>query len=176
MICTKCHIEKEITSFHKSKKHKSGFNSICKSCESIRSKIKNELNREKRLVTAKKWRDENKEKQTDSIKLWREQNKEKTAAYYSEYRNRNRGKVNARWMERYTMKLKQTPQWLTKEQLLLINNFYVESAYLTETTGECYQVDHIVPLNSKIVSGLHVPWNLRVITAKENRVKSNKLI
>jgi 5-methylcytosine-specific restriction endonuclease McrA len=46
---------------------------------------------------------------------------------------------------------------------------------LTKLTGERYVVDHIVPLISEAVCGLHVPWNLRVITQDENLRKSNKL-
>lgn len=68
-----------------------------------------------------------------------------------------------------------TPPWLTKKQKDAIKHLYMQAQSMTEITGERYVVDHIVPLINDDVCGLHVPWNLRVITQEANLVKSNKL-
>lgn len=67
-----------------------------------------------------------------------------------------------------------TPPWLSRKQKTEIRQLYEIAITMTKTTGEQYVVDHIVPLRSDIVCGLHVPWNLRVITQEENLIKSNK--
>jgi hypothetical protein len=69
-----------------------------------------------------------------------------------------------------------TPPWLTRKQESEIRQLYQIAITMTQTTGEQYVVDHIVPLRSHEVCGLHVPWNLRVITQEENLKKSNKLV
>jgi len=68
-----------------------------------------------------------------------------------------------------------TPLWLTHKQRQEIKNLYTQAVTLSSITGERYVVDHIIPLLNPAVCGLHVPWNLRVITQEENLKKSNKL-
>jgi hypothetical protein len=69
-----------------------------------------------------------------------------------------------------------TPKWLSRKQKSEIRQIYQIAITMSKTTGEQYVVDHIVPLRSELVCGLHVPWNLRVIPQQENLLKSNKLI
>jgi hypothetical protein len=67
------------------------------------------------------------------------------------------------------------PKWLTTEHKRQIKEFYLLAKRLTLETGILHEVDHIYPLCGDTCSGLHVPWNLRVITEHENRVKNKYL-
>jgi hypothetical protein len=69
-----------------------------------------------------------------------------------------------------------TPPWLTRKQKSEIRQLYQIAITMSKTTGERYVVDHILPLHGETVCGLHVPWNLRVITQSKNLKKSNKLV
>ena len=51
--------------------------------------------------------------------------------------------------------------------------FYREAHELTARTGIRHEVDHIIPLRSKVVSGLHCVENLQVLTAAANNAKGS---
>jgi len=173
--CTKCNQEKSFTEFYTSKTHKGGYHCYCKPCESERSKTKNAINRERRLAKAKEWRKSNPDKANGAIKAWQERNKERYAKLIADWATNNRDKVNAKWMQREAGKKKRTPQWLTDEMKKQIEVEYSLANWCSNVMNESYHVDHIVPLQGKTVSGLHVPWNLQVIPAKVNQRKSNKV-
>lgn len=86
----------------------------------------------------------------------------------------NRDKKNQNWQRYRASKTQRTPKWLAKKHFAEIEEFYTIAKMFQIYTGESYHVDHVVPLKGKNVSGLHVPWNLTVIPAKENCRKFNK--
>lgn len=77
-------------------------------------------------------------------------------------------------MKYHTKKLQRTPKWLNSVDFVKIDMIYKNAQHLTKTTGILHEVDHIIPLQGKLISGLHVPWNLQVLTRTDNRRKHNK--
>ena len=71
-------------------------------------------------------------------------------------------------------KEQRTPPWSTKEHKEEILQLYTKCKILSKESGIAYEVDHIIPLRGKIVSGLHIPWNLQISTREENNSKRNK--
>lgn len=94
--------------------------------------------------------------------------------YRAAWKERNQLQVLADNKVRRRKHRQATPPWLTRKQKTEIRQIYQIAITMTKTTGERYVVDHIVPLRSEVVCGLHVPWNLRVITQEENLKKSNR--
>lgn len=76
--------------------------------------------------------------------------------------------------ERRLLKLKATPPWLSSEDRAKIEAIYQRARELTRLTGIQHEVDHVVPLKGEAVCGLHVPWNLQVLTQSENAAKGNR--
>ena len=101
---------------------------------------------------------------------------ERAKARSLKWRAKNKHKANAIEAKRRAAKLNATPSWLTSKHLTEIDTFFAEAVRLHEQTGVIYHVDHVIPLQGETVSGLHVPWNLRVISAVQNLSKHNKLL
>lgn len=106
-----------------------------------------------------------------ATKAYAQSNPDQTRAYKRKWERLNPGKANAKTARRYAAKVKATPVWR--------NDFFIEEIYdlaakRTAITGIEWQVDHIVPLRSPAVCGLHVEHNLRVIPAPLNQQKNNR--
>jgi hypothetical protein len=96
--------------------------------------------------------------------------------YRNTWKTNNKTQIRADTKARRRKHREATPKWLSRKQRSEIRQIYQIAITMTQTTGEQYVVDHIVPLRSEVVCGLHVPWNLRVITQEENLKKSNKFL
>ena len=153
--CPKCQIVKDIEEFSVDASRKGGRQCYCRECQAKIYESKKAIAKEQR----RKRYLANKEYEIQKMRTYYKANK-------SEYFARN--------AIRRSIRFSASPSWLTpkdKEEMAVL---YAHSQYLTETTGKAWHVDHIVPLQGKTVCGLHVPWNLQVITAAENLAKNNK--
>jgi len=90
------------------------------------------------------------------------------------YAQNNRAKLTAKTRKYQTAKLRRTPAWLTTDDLWVLEHAYELAAARTNLFGFAWHVDHKIPLQGKLVSGLHVPTNVQVIPATDNQRKYNR--
>lgn len=173
--CSGCKEIKELNKFHKCNRNKDGLQCKCIVCKSNQNKKWRDKHIEEERLRVKKYEKEHPNKIKNKNKRWQTNNIEKEKTRKRNYQINNKGKCNAIKAKYHAQKLQATPNWLTEDQLKEMDFIYNKSATITKETGIKHQVDHIVPLQGKTVSGLHVPWNLQVITAEENKSKGNKL-
>jgi len=131
-------------------------------------------NREKLIVRKRTYYKLNGLKIKEGNRKYYQVNTDKCKALTKEWQTQNPEKLRFYNANRRAAKLKRTPKWLTKEQWIQIRSFYELAQTLTVQTGVRHEVDHVVPLRGDDVSGLHVPWNLQILTKSENCQKSNK--
>jgi hypothetical protein len=172
--CSVCQETKPFLSFHKQKSGPGGYRSACKDCRKGDHIDRYEANKEEWNKRSVAWRAANPDKAKLIHAKFREANREQRNAYKSDWVQANRGHVNAYCVKRYAEKLKRTPAWLSEFDKLKIECLYQLAAMRTRESGYIWHVDHIIPLQGKFVSGLHVPSNLRVIPAVENNRKYNR--
>lgn len=128
----------------------------------------------KRKETKRLRYEQNKEEISKRNKEWRKNNPEIVRRMKQEYRKNNPEKMAVFSAEYRAKKKSAQPKWLSKEDKVKISEFYKTRNTLISETGIMHHVDHIIPLQHKSVCGLHVPWNLQILTEEANLSKSNK--
>jgi len=172
--------------------------------EAIREKTKAYAleNRDSVLAQKKVYAEENRDRLKAAKAKWAEENAEHLQAYQADYYSKNTevirasqaeyqrnnrpilNAINASWAKRNRAYLSSKynrlrardmgaiPAWADFEAIELI---YVQANDLSKQSGVVHHVDHIVPLRSKLVCGLHCEANLQVITGAENQSKHNRI-
>ena len=130
-----------------------------------------------RLASYKKaWVESNLEKVKEDNKNRYLEKKDEIKAYVSAYKKLNPAKANANKAKRKAAKTQRTPKWLTDIDFERIETQYRLAGILTKLHNEPWHVDHVIPLQGKFVSGLHVPSNLQVLRGSENCSKQNNFV
>ena len=163
--CYCCGETKDVALFYKNKSKPDGLASECKQCKTAKDKEYYKKNTQVVKDRAASWYKDNTEKALEKMKTsskrWAQKNRDK------------RCRTEA---QRRAAKLLATPVWLTEQDIRDIDTEYALSTWCSSVLGTKYHVDHIVPLKGKQVCGLHVPWNLQVIPAKQNISKGNRYV
>ena len=127
-----------------------------------------ELLRDKRLAAYS----DRREVLVERSRTWKHANRGRVAAYGSAYKKARPAENAARAARYKAAKAQATPPWADYAAIAAV---YEEAAFLTDLTGERYEVDHYYPLAGKTCCGLHVHQNLRAIPERDNRRKYNKV-
>lgn len=152
--CVGCKEEKTMSMFGKNKSQKDGLHYYCKECRKTHSRNYYEKNKERIDDKNKAYYHENKEKWADYCKRWAENNRGVMAAASAKYRA-----------------FKSRADYSEKEA---VDYVYYAAKVIEKVYGTKWHVDHIVPLQGENVCGLHVSYNLQLLSPSDNCRKGNR--
>lgn len=172
--CVKCGEHKPCEQFYK--RENGRLRTWCKSCWNEKNKNWNKQNPDRRKATLKKWQDKNPEnlrsrkaayraRHPIHYRKWSIDNPEKKKELNRLWAANNRPRRAATAAKRRATKRNATPIWANESVIFAL---YKQASMLG------MEIDHIVPLQSKIVCGLHCEHNFQLLPISENRRKSNR--
>lgn len=181
--CWRCKVIKYSSLFNFDKGRKDGLSQVCRNCS-------NEDKRQRRAILSRQEKSIPSEKICCGCKELKKSSEFVCWSYSEdglydycnvcnkikkdEYRKNNPHVMVALGAKRRASKREATPSWLTEEHHKQIEAIYEDAAWITKLTGIRHEVDHTHPVQGKGFTGLHVPWNLRIITKSENSGKCNR--
>lgn len=188
--CCSCRLEKSPDAFTVDRSRKDGRYPYCRLCVKARRptrtvkpltdeqktkylaarKIIYASDPENHKARNRAWKRENREKHLAGNAAWASANKEKVLESNRRWDKANRHVGTAKQARRRAATRLATPKWADQEAILEI----YRQAEVARRTGFKCDVDHIVPLISQLVCGLHVPANLQIEDAFKNRSKGNR--
>lgn len=181
LTCSTCKLSKDSSLFSKNKSSKTGFQLRCKTCVKAHYKVVSQTVKESvKAYQEFKSKDpewilsERVRKRALQKRLYKA-NPEKFKLVAKRYKHKNKA-AYANHQRIRGMAIKSMYNNLRESHKEAILNLYKFRDTLSTCSGEIWHVDHIIPLKGKNVCGLHVPWNLQVLRAKDNMAKHNKVI
>lgn len=165
--CVDCGVDITLTYNPKHGQH-------CRPCVLAYHKAYREANAEKIAAQKAEWKQANREHVAAKDKAYAEANPEKRTQARKKWVAANPGKDTAAKALNAQKRKKRIPTWLSEDDKWLVEQAYELAAIRSKIFGFKWHVDHVIPLNGKRVSGLHVPTNLQVVPWIENLKKHNK--
>lgn len=161
--CARCSTTKAADQFGTNAGRKDGLSVYCRDC--TKSYMAGKTYDKDRWANMR-------ERESERNKLYRQKAADKLAPVHREKAARRRKEqpalVNATNMARKAAQRMAIPAWADMDQ---IKTVYRKAKELSSAFGVDFQVDHIVPLRSRLVCGLHTPANLQLLAADLNHAK-----
>lgn len=199
--CITCKQSRPLSDYGKYSRAKDGLQSQCKECNRKYHQAYRDSHPGGNAKRSAEWRERNLDVARAKVIAFNKANPQRMASYTAAYRKRhpdrrkascasyrlknpdkekqsrrewcrkNMPHLCAKSAARRAYKLRATPSWSEHSEIQAI---YERARRISLETGIEYHVDHIVPLKSDIVCGLHCLANLQILEGRENLSKNNR--
>lgn len=183
--CSECTTVKPYTEFNRDTKSQDGLSGKCKYCVNTKKREDNQKNQDRISTVRKNYRDNNPEKIKEHRKQHYKNRREHIIDRVKKYTIANK-EIKHEYAKRHYLENSHIYKFHARKRttqlgegincmfLDELKSIYQKAQDLSKKTDVQYQVDHIIPLTHNDICGLHVPWNIQILTESENRSKKNK--